>query len=140
MLSRCWFNWIGSCTIWPSAPRATTTEHSAARGSIFSSTQGTRRRSSQAFASAAFVATRQHGPAVMLNLLGDLWFRGGSKAAVEPDWAAVLALPGAHLHLYGKTEARVGRKMGHLTFTGPDVASVRANALRACAFLGLEPF
>ncbi|MFY8102543.1 MAG: 5-(carboxyamino)imidazole ribonucleotide synthase, partial [Ramlibacter sp.] len=86
------------------------------------------------------VAPRQHGPAVMLNLLGDLWFRGGSKAAVEPDWAAVLALPGAHLHLYGKTEARVGRKMGHLTFTGPDLAAVRANALRACAVLGLEAF
>ncbi len=86
------------------------------------------------------VPPRQHSPAIMLNLLGDLWFREGAKVAVEPDWAAVMALPGAHLHLYGKTEARVGRKMGHLTFTGPDVATVRANALRACALLGLEPF
>ncbi len=86
------------------------------------------------------VPPRQHSPAIMLNLLGDLWLRKGAKVAVEPDWAAVMALPGAHLHLYGKSEARAGRKMGHLTFTGPDVATVRANALRACALLGLEPF
>jgi 5-(carboxyamino)imidazole ribonucleotide synthase len=76
----------------------------------------------------------------MLNLLGDLWLRDGAKAAAEPDWPAVLALPGAHLHLYGKTEARAGRKMGHLTFTGPDIAKVRANALKACGLLGLPAF
>ncbi len=86
------------------------------------------------------VQPRAHSPSIMLNLLGDLWFRDGATAAVEPDWAAVLALPGSHLHLYGKTEARPGRKMGHLTFTGPDVATVRANALRACGVLGLASF
>ena len=52
----------------------------------------------------------------------------------------MLALPGAHLHLYGKTEARRGRKMGHLTFTGPDAASVRDRALKAAALLGIEAF
>jgi 5-(carboxyamino)imidazole ribonucleotide synthase len=51
----------------------------------------------------------QHTPAVMVNLLGDIWDGG------EPDWPAVLAHPGAHLHLYGKREARPGRKMGHVT-------------------------
>src|SRR5205085_4718496 len=51
----------------------------------------------------------QHTPAVMVNLLGDIWTDG------EPDWAALLAHPGAHLHLYGKREARPGRKMGHVT-------------------------
>jgi 5-(carboxyamino)imidazole ribonucleotide synthase len=51
----------------------------------------------------------QHTPAVMMNLLGDIWSGG------EPDWAAVLRHPGAHLHLYGKSEARPGRKMGHVT-------------------------
>ena len=51
----------------------------------------------------------QHTPAVMVNLLGDIW-RGG-----EPDWQAVLRHAGAHLHLYGKREARPGRKMGHVT-------------------------
>ncbi|MCB0073388.1 MAG: 5-(carboxyamino)imidazole ribonucleotide synthase, partial [Caldilineaceae bacterium] len=48
-------------------------------------------------------------PAVMANLLGDLWQDG------EPDWAAALALPGVKLHLYGKHAPRPGRKMGHLT-------------------------
>ena len=82
---------------------------------------------------------RQHSPSVMLNLLGDLWFTSGPDAR-EPDWAAVLALPGSHLHLYGKSEARVGRKMGHLTFTGPDAAQVRHTALQAAAVLGIAPF
>ncbi len=86
------------------------------------------------------VAPRQHSPALMLNLLGDLWFPGGQREAREPDWSAVLALPGAHLHLYGKTEARAARKMGHLTFTGATLEAVRANALAACRILGIEPF
>ncbi len=51
----------------------------------------------------------QHTPAVMVNLLGDIWNAG------EPRWEAVLRHPGAHLHLYGKREARPGRKMGHVT-------------------------
>jgi 5-(carboxyamino)imidazole ribonucleotide synthase len=51
----------------------------------------------------------QHTPAVMVNLLGDIWSAG------EPRWEAVLRHPGAHLHLYGKREARPGRKMGHVT-------------------------
>jgi 5-(carboxyamino)imidazole ribonucleotide synthase len=82
---------------------------------------------------------RQHSPAIMLNLLGDSWF-GADGQARTPDWPAVLALPGAHLHLYGKTEARPGRKMGHLTFTGADVASVQATARRAADMLGLPGF
>ncbi len=54
------------------------------------------------------------------------WATCGSTPRVHsrtPDWQAVLALPGTHLHLYGKTEARAGRKMGHLNITGADVAS-----------------
>jgi 5-(carboxyamino)imidazole ribonucleotide synthase len=51
----------------------------------------------------------QHSPAVMVNLLGDIWRAG------EPDWAVVLKHPGAHLHLYGKRDTRPGRKMGHVT-------------------------
>jgi 5-(carboxyamino)imidazole ribonucleotide synthase len=84
------------------------------------------------------VAPRAHGPAIMLNLLGDLWFARGERPT-EPDWAGVLALPGAHLHLYGKTSARPGRKMGHLTVTGPDLAAVRDAASRAARTLGLPP-
>ncbi|KNZ32559.1 MAG: phosphoribosylaminoimidazole carboxylase [Methylibium sp. NZG] len=88
---------------------------------------------------APLVAPRQHSPCVMLNLLGDLWFRHG-KQPVEPDWAAVLALPGAHLHLYGKAEARPGRKMGHLTVTAPSADAARIIALQAAQVLGIEAF
>jgi 5-(carboxyamino)imidazole ribonucleotide synthase len=83
---------------------------------------------------------RQHSPALMLNLLGDLWFTGSAQTPAEPPWAQVLALPGAHLHLYGKAAARPGRKMGHLTLTGADLAAVRAAALQACTLLRIAPF
>jgi 5-(carboxyamino)imidazole ribonucleotide synthase len=86
------------------------------------------------------VQPRQHSPSVMLNLLGDLWFRDGASAAQTPDWAGVLALPGTHLHLYGKADARPGRKMGHLTVTGPSVAAARETALDAAQRLGIAPF
>ena len=84
-------------------------------------------------------APRQHSAAVMLNLLGDLWFAHGETAAT-PAWERVLALPGAHLHLYGKTEARRGRKMGHLTLTAADAATARQAALQAASRLGLLAF
>ena len=54
-------------------------------------------------------STQQLKPAAMANLLGDVW-NGG-----EPNWAAVCAMPEIKLHLYGKEEPRLGRKMGHLT-------------------------
>jgi 5-(carboxyamino)imidazole ribonucleotide synthase len=79
---------------------------------------------------------RQHSPAIMLNLLGDVWLDANGQRQ-EPDWYSVLSLPGTHLHLYGKLDARVGRKMGHLTITGPDVASVKTVAQRAASLLGL---
>ena len=56
----------------------------------------------------------------MLNLLGDIW-RGPDKK-IAPDWQAVLKHPGAHLHLYGKRQARAGRKMGHVTVCDADLA------------------
>ena len=85
------------------------------------------------------VAPRQHSPAIMLNVLGNLWFRADGKEA-SPPWDQVLALPGAHLHLYGKLAARPGRKMGHLNLIAATAAEVRANALRAAAILGIEAF
>ncbi len=57
------------------------------------------------------------GEAAMVNLLGDLWRNG------EPNWSSVLSCPGVNLHLYGKSEARPGRKMGHLTAIGSDAAN-----------------
>ena len=85
------------------------------------------------------VAPQLQAPAVMLNLLGDLWF-AGSDTATPPPWDRVLALPGAHLHLYGKAEARRGRKMGHLTLTAANAAEARQRALEAAAQLGLPAF
>ncbi|MCY1062418.1 5-(carboxyamino)imidazole ribonucleotide synthase [Nannocystis sp. SCPEA4] len=68
-------------------------------------------------------------PAAMANLLGDVW-QGGT-----PDWAAALALPDVKLHLYGKTEARAGRKMGHLTALGLTAEGAAARVLEARARL-----
>ena len=65
-------------------------------------------------------STEQLRPAAMANLLGDLWEYG------EPNWAAACLMSGVHLHLYGKVEARHGRKMGHLTA----LASTSDEALR----------
>ena len=79
---------------------------------------------------------RQHSPAIMLNLLGDIWW-GADGQLRAPDWPAVLALPGTHLHLYGKAHARKGRKMGHLNITAADVVTVNAVARHAAAILGL---
>ncbi len=66
----------------------------------------------------------------------------GSPAAPKRRRAGqqVLALPGAHLHLYGKLGPRPGRKMGHLTVTGATADGVRASALQAARVLGIEPF
>ena len=85
------------------------------------------------------VTPRHHSPAIMLNLLGDLWFDAAGRP-VTPAWREVLALPGAHLHLYGKLDARKGRKMGHLTLTGESVEAVRATALKAASLLGIPAF
>ena len=82
---------------------------------------------------------RQHSAAVMLNLLGDLWFAHGDTAQT-PAWAKALALPGTHLHLYGKREAKRGRKMGHLNITAATPGAARATALQAAALLGIAPF
>ncbi|HET6787437.1 MAG TPA: 5-(carboxyamino)imidazole ribonucleotide synthase [Aquabacterium sp.] len=81
-----------------------------------------------------------HSPCLMINLLGDLWFEPGSSQQREPDWAGVLALSGTHLHLYGKHEARQGRKMGHLTVTGTTLAAATEVARQAASLLGIEPF
>jgi 5-(carboxyamino)imidazole ribonucleotide synthase len=82
---------------------------------------------------------RQHSPAVMLNILGDLWFTDDSDATREPAWDQVLALPGANLHLYGKDDPRRARKMGHLTFVAPTLAEAQRQLDAACAILGIAP-
>jgi 5-(carboxyamino)imidazole ribonucleotide synthase len=70
-------------------------------------------------------ATTQMRPAAMVNLLGDLWTAG------EPDWSGALALPEVKLHLYGKTEPRPRRKMGHITALAETVDEALEKALAA---------
>ncbi len=79
---------------------------------------------------------RQHSASIMLNVLGDIWF-SADDTPKAPDWAAVLALPGTHLHLYGKLEARRGRKMGHLNITAASAEQVRTVAQQAATLLGV---
>ena len=83
--------------------------------------------------------TRQHSPAVMLNILGDAWFAEDSEAIREPAWDQVLALPGACLHLYGKDDPRRGRKMGHLTLVAATLPEAQARLRDACLILGIAP-
>ncbi|MGE0357884.1 MAG: 5-(carboxyamino)imidazole ribonucleotide synthase [Burkholderiales bacterium] len=73
----------------------------------------------------------QHTPAVMVNLLGDIWGTG------EPRWEAVLGHAGAHLHLYGKREARPGRKMGHVTVCEPSLERALEVAVQIRRDLGI---
>ncbi len=77
--------------------------------------------------------TRSHGPAVMVNLLGDVWFADADAASPrEPDWARVLRHPEAKLHLYDKAQPRRGRKMGHVTCLAAtqDAALATARAIK----------
>lgn len=75
-------------------------------------------------------SAQQLRPAAMANLLGDLWTRG------EPDWPAVCALDDVKLHLYGKAEAKPGRKMGHLTALAADGETAANHVRKARQMLG----
>jgi 5-(carboxyamino)imidazole ribonucleotide synthase len=77
-------------------------------------------------------STRLLRPAAMANLLGDVWQDG------EPNWAAALRGPEVKLHLYGKTDARPGRKMGHLTALASTAEEAVAQVLQARAALEIE--
>jgi 5-(carboxyamino)imidazole ribonucleotide synthase len=80
---------------------------------------------------------RAHSAAVMVNLLGDLWYLRDPHHAQEPDWAQLLAIPDLKLHLYGKHHARPGRKMGHFTVIGADAQQVQKSALAARRSIGI---
>jgi 5-(carboxyamino)imidazole ribonucleotide synthase len=74
-------------------------------------------------------STAQARPAAMVNLLGEVWSDG------EPDWDAALSVPGAALHLYGKSHPRPGRKMGHITVVADSAGEAAERALEARAVL-----
>jgi 5-(carboxyamino)imidazole ribonucleotide synthase len=91
----------------------------------------------------------------MLNLLGDIWLEklgsepnlfGTNKLGSDPNFSnspalsKVLALAGAHMHLYGKSEARKGRKMGHFTITASTANEARSIANQTATILGIAAF
>jgi len=75
--------------------------------------------------------TQMLSPVVMTNLLGDIWKED------EPDWQQVLNESQAHLHLYGKKEARPGRKMGHINCLAADVEQALATTARIRSALSM---
>lgn len=81
----------------------------------------------------------QHSPAIMLNVMGDLWFLDASNTITEPAWDKVLAIPGTMLHLYGKEDARRARKMGHITIVAPNLNEARSRLVSVCELLHIEP-
>jgi 5-(carboxyamino)imidazole ribonucleotide synthase len=87
------------------APRPHNTFHSTERGCATSQFEQLVR----AVCDLPLGSTEVLRPAAIANLLGDLWSTG------DPDFAAALSVPAVRLHLYGKTSARPGRKMGHLS-------------------------
>ena len=90
------------------APRPHNTFHSTERGCATSQFEQLVR----ATCDLPLGSTELLRPAAIANLLGDLWTDG------TPDFAAALRVPTVRLHLYGKTSARPGRKMGHLSAVG----------------------
>ena len=82
--------------------------------------------------------TQQHVPAVMLNLLGDVWYADAAgQSLCEPDWSSVLRHSRAKLHLYGKAEPRRARKMGHVTCLGASIDDALAVARAIKRDLGI---
>jgi len=98
----------------------------------------------RALANLPLTHPRQLCPALMLNLLGDLWLDPESSTQKEiwrsPDWSSILALSGVHLNLYGKHEPRKLRKMGHITITGGDVDSLYQTLNQITNILGVTVF
>ena len=87
---------------------------------------------------------RQLCPALMLNLLGDLWLDPLCAPTHpqwrEPDWSALLAIEGVHLNLYGKQEPRLLRKMGHITITSKDIEALYKTLDEITHILALPDF
>ena len=81
---------------------------------------------------------RQHSAAIMLNILGDIWFDASGQTRTPP-WQAVQHLSGVHLHLYGKQGVQRKRKMGHITITAASAQAAQQRAAEVAQALGL-PF
>jgi len=119
----------GSLLINEMAPRPHNSGHYSMDGCITSQFE----QHIRAVADLPFGSTELLKPTVMINLLGDVW--ANSKKG-EPDWAALLADPNVKLHLYDKGEPRPGRKMGHFTVLGDNIAATLEAAEAHFAALG----
>jgi 5-(carboxyamino)imidazole ribonucleotide synthase len=119
----------GSLLIYEMAPRPHNSGHYSMDGCITSQFE----QHIRAVADLPFGSTELLKPTVMINLLGDVW--ANSKKG-EPDWAALLADPNVKLHLYDKGEPRPGRKMGHFTVLGDNIAATLEAAEAHFAALG----
>lgn len=76
-------------------------------------------------------------PTIMINLLGDLWFDDKGQL-IQPNFQAALNIPGSQLYLYGKTQARPGRKMGHINLVAESAALVEQQAKQVAQILGIQ--
>jgi 5-(carboxyamino)imidazole ribonucleotide synthase len=83
--------------------------------------------------------SRLLSPAVMLNILGDVWIDEASSTTSAPPWEKILTMPSAKLHLYGKSEPKKGRKMGHINFLAASVEEALENANQAMVMLDIQP-
>ncbi|MEO6958539.1 MAG: 5-(carboxyamino)imidazole ribonucleotide synthase [Burkholderiaceae bacterium] len=83
-------------------------------------------------------STRNLCPSIMLNIMGDVWFDRDTGEKREPDWSGVLSVPDAKLNLYDKSEARRGRKMGHVTLLGATLGDAHRSASRVAQVLGIR--
>jgi 5-(carboxyamino)imidazole ribonucleotide synthase len=83
--------------------------------------------------------SRLLSPVVMLNILGDVWIDEASSTTSAPPWEKILTMPSAKLHLYGKSEPKKGRKMGHINFLAASVEEALENANQAMVMLDIQP-
>ena len=104
----------GSLIINEMAPRPHNSGHYSMDGCITSQFE----QHIRAVTNLPFGSTELIKPSVMINLLGDIWTKANDG---DPDWASLLADSNVKLHLYGKGEARPGRKMGHFTVLGDEI-------------------
>jgi 5-(carboxyamino)imidazole ribonucleotide synthase len=124
----------GSLLVNEMAPRPHNSGHWTIDGAVTSQFE----QQCRALVGAPLGATHAHSAAVMINLLGDIWFESAAGDALrEPDWAAVLREPSAKLHLYGKREPRRARKMGHVTLLGETLEARLAAAARVKRAFGI---
>jgi 5-(carboxyamino)imidazole ribonucleotide synthase len=125
----------GSLVVNEMAPRP----HNSGHYSIDACVSSQFEQQARAMAGLPLGSVRQLAPAVMINLLGDIWFEDAqARTPREPDWSAVLRHPQAKLHLYGKTEARRGRKMGHVTVLGESLDEAMSVAIQIERQLGIS--